>query len=118
MNWTVKGYKEANHPPVPKLGHPDTLTVKSGTIFSLNAAGTFDPDGDGLSYYWFQYIEAGTYKSKVSFAPFSPNLYNVHTIKAPAVTSPQTAHFILKVTDKGAPALTRYKRVIVRFVPN
>ncbi|MGZ3766822.1 MAG: hypothetical protein ACXVA2_19320 [Mucilaginibacter sp.] len=26
-------------------------------------------------------------------------------------------HFILKVTDKGTPALTRYKRVIVTVVP-
>jgi len=44
-------------------------------------------------------------------------LSNVHTIKAPDVTSPQTVHFILKVTDKGTPALTRYKRIIVTIVP-
>ncbi|HEY4198248.1 MAG TPA: hypothetical protein VGM63_22060 [Mucilaginibacter sp.] len=26
-------------------------------------------------------------------------------------------HFILRVTDKGTPALTRYKRVIVTVLP-
>ena len=26
MDWTIKPYAEANHPPVPKLGHPAELT--------------------------------------------------------------------------------------------
>jgi hypothetical protein len=30
----------------------------------------------------------------------------------------ETAHFIVKVTDKGSPALTRYGRIIVTFVPS
>ncbi|SDK96297.1 Protein of unknown function [Catalinimonas alkaloidigena] len=117
MDWMVMDYAEANHPPVPRLTHPDVLQVKSGEIFSLNATGTTDPDGDGLSYYWFQYPEVGTYKGLVSLAPFSPNLANLHTVVAPEVTSKQTLHFILKVTDKGTPALTRYKRVIVEVSP-
>ena len=117
MDWMVKDYKDANHPPVLKLAHSDRLTLKSGDIFGLNAAGTYDPDGDALSYYWFQYPEAGTYKGNVRFAPFSPTLVNLHTIKAPEVDSPQTVHFILKVTDKGTPALTRYKRIIVQILP-
>ena len=117
MDWTTKSYAEANHPPVVKVNHPDEFTVKSGQFFKLDADGTTDPDGDSLSDFWFQYQEVGTYKDRVSFGSFSPNLYNVHTIRAPQVTSPQTAHFILKVTDKGMPPLTRYKRVIVTFVP-
>ena len=63
-----------------------------------------------------QYPEAGTYKGIVSFAPYSSNLYDL-PVTAPVVTSAQTIHFILKVTDKGTPALTRYKRVIVTVVP-
>lgn len=117
MDWMVSDYKNANHPPVPKLAHPAVLQVKSGQIFGLNAEGSYDPDGDALRYYWFQYPEAGTFKEPVPFAPFSPNLANLHTIKAPEVTRPQTIHFILKVTDKGSPALTRYKRVIVQVMP-
>jgi hypothetical protein len=30
MDWTIKPYAEANHPPMPKLGHPDRLTAKPG----------------------------------------------------------------------------------------
>lgn len=118
MDWTIKSYEEANHPPIPKLGHGDTLNVRSGESFGLSAAGTTDPDGDALSYWWFQYPEAGTYKNIISFSPLSENLYFVHTIEAPGVESPKTAHFILKVTDKGTPPLSRYKRVLVNIFPN
>jgi len=38
-------------------------------------------------------------------------------VTAPVVDSVQTVHFILKVTDKGTPPLTRYKRVIVTVIP-
>ncbi len=117
MDWCVKPYSEANHPPVVKVNHAEQFSVKSGQYFRLDADGTTDPDGDSLSYFWFQYPEIGTYKEVVSFGPFAPNLYNVHTIRAPEVTSPQTVHFILKVTDKGTPPLTRYKRVIVTIEP-
>jgi hypothetical protein len=117
MDWCTKSYEEANHPPVAMLNQPEQFTVKSGELFKLDADGSFDPDGDGLSYLWFQYPEAGTYKGIVGFGMLAENLYNVHTIKAPEVDSPQTVHFILKVTDKGTPALSRYRRVIVTIIP-
>jgi hypothetical protein len=116
MLWTTKNFNECNHPPIPILAHSDRLTLKSGEQFHLSAAGTRDPDGDSMSYLWFQYPEAGTYKSIVSFRPYSPNLYDI-PVTAPVVDSVQTIHFILKVTDKGTPALTRYKRVIVTVMP-
>jgi len=116
MLWTTKNYNECNHPPVPRLAHADNLTVKSGEQFHLSAAGTTDPDGDSMSYLWFQYREAGTYKGIASFKPYSPNLYDI-PVTAPVADSTQTIHFILKVTDKGTPPLTRYKRVIVTVVP-
>jgi hypothetical protein len=117
MDWCTKSYEEVNHPPAPALGHLEQFTVKSGEIFSLDASGTTDPDGDNLSYWWFQYQEAGSFDKSVSFRPYSENLYNVHTIIAPEVDKPETVHFILKVTDKGEPALSRYKRVIITIIP-
>ncbi|MBI1782055.1 MAG: hypothetical protein HYR66_11905, partial [Sphingobacteriales bacterium] len=116
MLWTTKNYNECNHPPVPKLAHSDHLFVKSGETIRLSAAGTTDPDGDSMSYLWFQYKEAGTYNGNISFRPYSPNLYEI-PFTAPVVESVQTIHLILKVTDKGTPALTRYKRVIVTVTP-
>jgi hypothetical protein len=116
MEWTTKKFSECNHPPVPQLANGDHLTVKSGEQFHLSAAGTTDPDGDSMSYFWFQYPEAGTYKGIVNFKGYSQNLYDM-PVTAPSVDTVQTIHFILKVTDKGTPALTRYKRVIVTVTP-
>lgn len=75
-----------------------------------------EPDGDALSYWWFQYPEPGTYKELVNFGFLAENLYNVYTIKAPQVEGSYIVHFILKVTDKGTPTLSRYKRVIVTII--
>ena len=117
MDWCTASYKEANHPPVAKLNQPEEFTVRSGDLFKLDADGSYDPDGDALSFLWFQYPEAGSCRCSVSFGMLAENLYNVHTIKAPEVDKPETFHFILKVTDKGKPPLSRYKRVIVTIVP-
>jgi hypothetical protein len=111
-----KKFNECNHPPMPMLAHSNHLTVQSGELFYLSAAGSIDPDGDSMSYLWFQYAEAGTYKGIVSLRPYAPNLYRI-PVTAPVVDSTQTIHFILKVTDKGTPPITRYKRVIVTVVP-
>ncbi len=116
MAWTVKPYAEANHPPVPALGMPDKFTVTSGATILLSATGSSDPDGDSLSYLWFAYPEAGTYQGPpIQFS--AENRCNV-SVTAPSVDKPQTIAFILKVTDKGSPPLTRYKRVTVTVVPS
>ena len=115
MDWTTRPYQEANHPPVPALNHPDKIAVRSGETFQLDAHGTTDPDGDSLSYFWFQYREAGSYKGTLSF-PGAANTVRV-ALAAPKVERPETVHFILRVTDKGRPALSRYKRVIVTINP-
>jgi hypothetical protein len=115
IDWCTKSYREANHPPVPLLSQPDQITVKSGDIFTLRASGSTDPDNDNLSYLWIQYPEAGTYKEPLRFSQVE-NIYRV-IITAPEVEKKETVHFILKVTDKGDPPLTRYKRVIVNIMP-
>jgi hypothetical protein len=116
MCWTTKSYKECNHPPVAALKTQERLTVHEGDAFYLDAAGSYDPDGDSLSYLWSEYAEAGTYTSEVSFRPYASNLKRLK-VTAPHVEKSETLHFILKVTDKGTPALTRYRRVIVEVLP-
>jgi hypothetical protein len=116
MDWCTKPYAQANHPPVPAFAHPEKITVRSGEVFRLNASGTTDPDGDSISYLWFQYREAGTYKERILFRPYAANIREL-PVTAPKVEKPETVHFILQVTDKGSPALTRYKRVIVTVIP-
>ncbi|UCH15137.1 MAG: DUF1593 domain-containing protein [Bacteroidales bacterium] len=115
MDWCIKSYNDANHSPVPVLGHPEELTVKSGQGFGFDASGSYDPDGDNLSYLWFNYPEAGSYKKLIKIEG-AENAHGAYVI-APEVEKKETAHFILKVTDKGIPSLSRYKRVIVTILP-
>lgn len=115
MDWCTRSFAEANHPPVPQLSHPEEITVTSGENFTLEARDSADPDGDHLSFLWFTYPEAGTYKK-----PLAVNgAENVHMayFTAPEVEREETVHVILRVTDKGTPPLSRYKRVVVRVLP-
>jgi hypothetical protein len=113
MEWTTKPYSEANHPPVITMDQPDAITVPSGMHFGLGAHAT-DPDGDSLTYYWFEYPEAGTYKGLIDIG--AEDMRGIY-LAAPVVDTPKTIHIILKVTDKGTPPLSRYKRVIVTVKP-
>jgi hypothetical protein len=114
MRWTTLPYAQANHAPIPVLAHADRLTVRAGDWFTLDAGGTTDPDADSLSYQWFQYREAGTLASPLDLG--AANLVPM-TVRAPAVDEPATAHVILRVSDKGTPPLSRYRRVIVTILP-
>lgn len=125
MDWTVKAYKDANHPPVPKLAHAARLTAKPGQRVELSAEGTTDPDGDAVSYEWFYYNEAGTFPLSSARSGQPLDIKNFDQPKASFVVptarvmAPGTGamHVILRVTDHGTPRLTRYQRVIVDVVP-
>ena len=114
MDWCIADLKNANHPPVPVLKQGDEITVKSGQGFGLDASDTYDPDSDSFSYLWFDYPEAGTYKKPLQI---SPENYNNIWLTAPDVEKKETLHIILKITDKGSPRLSRYKRIIVTILP-
>ncbi|TAE29018.1 MAG: DUF1593 domain-containing protein [Cytophagales bacterium] len=116
IDWTVKPYNEANHPPVAKLGHANEIRVKSGETVTLSADGSSDPDGNALTYEWIYYREAGTFES--ARLPIIKNKdQKVATLVVPKALVPETMHIILAVTDNGTPALTRYQRVILTVMP-
>jgi hypothetical protein len=124
MDWTIKPYKEANHPPAPQLGHAPELTVKRGARVELSAEGTTDPDSDALSYHWFYYNEAGSFPLSNARSGQPLEIRNFDqprawfTVPTGRVMPPGTGdmHIILAVTDHGTPRLTRYRRVIVHVV--
>jgi hypothetical protein len=99
----------------PVLNHPDTITVRTGETFQLDARGSNDSEGDSLSFFWFEYREAGDCPLPLKFNG-AENLIGV-SLTAPKVEQTATAHVILQVSDKGSPPLSRYKRVIVTIAP-
>ncbi|MGH9606623.1 MAG: DUF1593 domain-containing protein [Terracidiphilus sp.] len=130
MDWTIKDFAHANHnPEVVVNGQAGTAPIeidaKAGQTIALNAAGTRDPDGQSLSYYWFLYPEAGltaTRGADVSLSQEHERVAKV-TVKSPcrALWLPGipcqghgVMHIILAVTDNGSPRLTSYRRVILK----
>jgi len=116
MDWTIKPYPEANHPPVARLGHPNRLTARAGERVRLNAEGSSDPDSDALTYRWIYYPEPSSYASGRLLAIEGADQIRAEFI-APKVSKPETIHVLLAVTDQGRPPLTRYRRVIVTVHP-
>ncbi|HEX6224618.1 MAG TPA: nucleoside hydrolase-like domain-containing protein, partial [Chryseolinea sp.] len=116
MNWTIKSYKEANHPPIPKI-KDQQLTAKIGERVMLSAEGSSDPDGDKLIYRWIYYAEPGTFTISTGRTGAPLKIEDANTANAwftvPKSGRVGTMHVILAVTDSGIPSLTRYKRVIV-----
>ena len=112
---TIASLLEQNVDRVPVLDHPEAITVRSGQGFGLGARATTDPDGDSLSYFWFQYPEAGSCKcsATINGAENGDGAW----VTVPEVEAPETVHIILRVTDKGSPPLSRYKRIIVTVTP-
>ncbi len=114
MDWCTKSYEEANHAPEIVLSHPEKISLKSGQGTGFDAFETTDPDGDSFSFLWYVYPEAGTYAdTKIGGAENAHGVYWT----APEVNKEETVHVILKVTDRGEPRMTSYKRIIVTVTP-
>ena len=78
---------------------------------SLSARGTSDPDGDELTYRWWQYKEADTYDGTIEIRDAGKQ---DASFKVPGEAAKgKTIHIICEVTDTGTPPLTRYQRVVV-----
>ncbi len=119
MNWCVQPRAGANHRPLAVLnGRPGSEILrrqtKSGGVVELDARGSGDSDGNGLTCEWFVYGEAGTYRGDV---PLAAAVGLSTRFTAPAVSQLETIHVILRVQDDGAPPLCSYRRVIVTVQP-
>ena len=118
IDWGAqKRFEKANHAPVVVVNgnsekEPMVFTVAAGMELKLDATQTFDPDGDELTYRWFEYYEPGNCPEEINYAANDRGNAN---IIIPENTSGSIAHIILKVTDNGTPALCCYKRIVLNI---
>jgi len=120
MDWCIAdSFEKANHNPVAVLAGDRSkavahLTVQAGQTIALDASDSRDPDGDAISFRWFIYKEAGSYRGDVEIRKGTAI---VAQLTAPQTDKPQTIHVILEVKDSGRPALFSYRRVILTVQP-
>jgi len=121
MDWSVKPFDKANHPPRAVLNGDESLDIlqidaHAGAAIRLDASGSTDPDGDNLRYRWQYYPEPGTYGERHDLN--AVKIKDSGAMKA-TLTIPGDAeagdsiHILLEVTDDGDPPLTRYRRIII-----
>ncbi|WP_353080862.1 DUF1593 domain-containing protein [Tessaracoccus lapidicaptus] len=112
LRWTVTAdFGAANHHPSVVIEEGVDLRRPAGSTVRLTARAS-DPDGDSLTYRWWQYREAGTSSAELDLEPNGDTVS--FALPADAVAG-ETVHVILEVTDSGSPPLTACKRVVVEI---
>jgi len=110
-DWCVKSFEEANHPPVVSLSNALNITANPGEKLMLDATNSYDPDGDELTFRWWQYEEADTYLTTIDLV--DPKKQEIEITVPTDIKPRETIHIICEVRDDGMPNLTRYQRVII-----
>ncbi len=118
-DWCVMPYHEANHRPIGVVNGTLEQTVvhldvKPGEKVRLDPGQSLDPDGDRLSFKWWRYWEAGTWRQEVEYTVREGAILEV---KIPPARRIQTLHFMLEVIDDGTPRLTGFRRVVLTILP-
>lgn len=107
MDWCVKDFKDANHPPIVNVVGSLSRSVNPGAAVALKATAS-DPDGDQLVCRWWQYTDADSVSAAVT-------LDNDSSIEQTSFVVPNESgkqiQIILEVTDNGTPPLVGYQRI-------
>lgn len=108
MAWCVQTFQEANHAPVAHVSGPLRRDVKPGETVRLVATAT-DPDGNALTFKWWQYADADSAQSVVA-------IIGSDTLDHAAFVVPdepgKQVQVVLEVTDDGLPPLVGYQRIL------
>ncbi len=138
IKWSLSSdFSAANHAPVASINGDTSLApleieAEAGSTFTLDASGTYDPDGDELTFKWFHYkdptatqawvdaevadlaIEPIDGGQKVDITVPPAERCCVELMSRQPIRRGQVLHLILQVTDNGTPALTSYRRVLIQ----
>lgn len=107
---TTSSYRKANHAPKAAVKQGLNLKARPGQKVRLDGKGS-DPDGDKLTYRWWQYTDADTLDGTAEITGADTRSATV-TVPASA-SAGQTIHVILEIEDAGEPALKHYQRVVI-----
>ncbi|KAH7371671.1 hypothetical protein BKA66DRAFT_181249 [Pyrenochaeta sp. MPI-SDFR-AT-0127] len=144
MRWTLTSdFSKVNHQPVVEVDGnkglgPIFLDVDAGSTVTLDASKSYDPDGDELSFKWWQYREPSAIQTYHSWEVVNVELKPSEDGKKVEISVPPPGksceiirskpvrlsergsplHVILEVTDNGTPNLTTYRRIVLTPVNN
>jgi hypothetical protein len=136
IQWSLPAsLSKANHHPVISINDsaelaPLKIYATAGSNITLNAAATLDPDGDALTFNWFQYREPGSDDWNVAGQVPQLNISSLDGSRQAQVQVPAASescdgkastpsgcwllHVILEVRDDGYHPLTSYRRILIQ----
>ena len=139
IKWTIEAdFSMTNHHPIITVNDvkglaPIRIDLAADSAVTLDATGTYDPNGGTLSYHWWHYREPtatqwdvdaevailGIRKldnegRKVRVDILPPKNLPAQSKDKEMLAAAQLLHLILEVTNSGTPALTSYRRVLIQ----